>query len=358
MSRKKILVLTPYPVGCAPSQRLKFEQYYASWEKEGYTVHTLSFVTPAFWKILYSKGNVGKKIRYTLTGYLRRVIHLFKLPAYDIVYVHLWVTPLGLPGFERAVRLLAKRLIYDIDDLIFLGHVSEANQWTLRFKGRLKALYLMRKADHVITCTPILDEFVRKYNKKTTDISSTINTEVYRPKTDHALRGTPVLGWSGSHSTSRFLHLLAPVLRELAKELDFKLLVIGDGDFQIEGVNVEAMEWPGTGEVKELARIDIGLYPLPEERWVLGKSGLKALQYMGLGIPVIASAKGANFRIITDGENGFLVKTPEEWKNRILLLLKDQSLRERLGNAGRVTVEEQFSVIANTDRYLAVLRDE
>jgi L-malate glycosyltransferase len=38
-------------------------------------------------------------------------------------------------------------------------------------------IYLMKKANHVITCTPFLDEFVKKYNPNTTDISSTVDTE-------------------------------------------------------------------------------------------------------------------------------------------------------------------------------------
>lgn len=355
---KKILVLAPYPLHCAPSQRLKYEQYYVHWREGGYTVDTRSFVSPALWNILYKPGNWLLKFYFTLTGYFRRLGHLFLIHRYDVVYVHLWVTPLGIPLFEWMTRLLAKRLVYDIDDLIFLGHVSEANQWTLRFKGRAKAIYLMKKADHVITCTPILDEFVRKFNKRTTDISSTINTEEYTPKPDHSLKGKPVLGWSGSHSTSKFLHLLDKVLQEVHREIPFKLLVIGDESFKLEGVELEAMEWPGPQEVKQLQRIDIGLYPLPDERWVLGKSGLKALQYMGLGIPVVASARGANFRIIEDGKNGFLVKSEEEWKERILNLLRSESLRRSMGMAGREVVEKQFSLKVNAPRYLKALNGE
>ena len=71
-------------------------------------------------------------------------------------------------------------------------------------------------------------------------------------------------------------------------------------------------------EVQDLQEIDIGLYPLPDEEWVLGKSGLRALQYMGLGIPIVTTKIGANSRIIQDGENGFLVSDQKEWKDRLL----------------------------------------
>src|SRR5690606_12603751 len=98
-------------------------------------------------------------------------------------------------------------------------------------------------------------------------------------------------------------------------------------------------------EVPTLQRFDIGLYPLPlDNEWVLGKSGLKALQYMAVGLPVIATAVGANFRIIRDGETGFLVKTREEWLERLSQLITDASIRKELGTASRKNVEEHYSI--------------
>ena len=88
------------------------------------------------------------------------------------------------------------------------------------------------------------------------------------------------------------------------KKYKFKLLVIGDPLFHIDGLDCEAIQWVENSEVRDLQRIDIGIYPLPNEEWVLGKSGLKALQYMALGIPTIASAIGANYRVIEDGISG------------------------------------------------------
>ncbi len=89
--------------------------------------------------------------------------------------------------------------------------------------------------------------------------------------------------------------------------------------------------WSSASEVTDLQRIDIGLYPLPDEEWVLGKSGLKALQYMALGIPTVATAVGANFRVIEDGVSGFLVRSDSEWIDALSRLIDDPELRLRIG---------------------------
>ncbi len=70
----------------------------------------------------------------------------------------------------------------------------------------------MKLAKHVITCTPVLDEFARRYNPNTTDISSTIDTMAYTPARRHVNNGPLILGWSGSHSTVKYLGLIKDVL--------------------------------------------------------------------------------------------------------------------------------------------------
>ena len=184
MSKKKnkILFVAPYPFDKAPSQRLKYEQYYSFFEDAGFEITTSSFIDEPFWKIIYKHGFTLQKIYHTVLGYARRLRDLIFIRKYDVVYIHLWVTPLGIPFYEWLYCLFAKRVIYDIDDLIFLGHSSSANRLFEFLKGKAKAIYLMKHANHVITCTPMLDEFVRKYNQHTTDISSTINTEVYQQR--------------------------------------------------------------------------------------------------------------------------------------------------------------------------------
>ena len=352
---KRLLVICPHPENVAPSQRLKYEQYFDHWRTNGYEVAVSPFMTPRFQSIVYHPGRILEKVLWVGWGYLRRIRDLLRLRFYDGIYVHLWVTPFGPPFFEWVYSLVARRFVYDIDDMVFLGHASEANRFIGVLKGRHKMILLMGKADHVIVCTPHLEAFVHQHNRNATDISSTIDTDRYRPVNAYSNDRGLTLGWSGSHSTAKYLHLLDDVLRELAQETDFRLKVIGDPFFSIEDVDVDAQEWHEPTEVTDLQEIDIGLYPLPDEEWVLGKSGLKALQYMALGIPTVATRIGVNSRIIRDGENGFLVSDAQEWKDRLLALATDPELRRRIGDQGSRTVSERFSVRANQDEYLAVL---
>lgn len=94
--------------------------------------------------------------------------------------------------------------------------------------------------------------------------------------------------------------------------------------------------------------------PLPDIDWTRGKCGLKGLQYMGLGIPSIMSPVGVNTEIIEHGINGFLASTNEEWVQCLSQLIDSPALRKKMGEAGRITVENKYSVKSNTKKYLAL----
>jgi L-malate glycosyltransferase len=359
MMHKKILFLAPYPINKAPSQRLKYEQYYPYFKEAGYELKTSSFIDEEFWEIVYKPGNRLLKFYYTIKAYFRRLSDLIKIGQFDIVYIHLWVTPFGFPIFEWLVCSLNKRIIYDIDDLIYLGGTSKANTAIKYFKGNTKPKFLIKRAKHVIVCTPILNDFAKKYNINTTDISSTIDTDVYKLKSNYEINEKLIIGWSGSHSTSKYLYLLQDILLQLRSKVDFKLFVIGDSNFNIDGLDVEAIEWERETEVENLLKIDIGLYPLPDEEWVYGKSGLKALQYMALGIPTLATAIGANFRVIEDGVSGFLIPLDEheKWKDKIIQLANNIDLRRSIGEMARKKVVSQYSIQSNKDSYLEIFKN-
>jgi glycosyltransferase involved in cell wall biosynthesis len=352
----KILFIVPYPYGCAPSQRLKFEQYYSAFEKKGFVITHAPFMDKPMWNIVYKKGRIPIKILFTLKQYVKRIRLLFTIRQYDIIYLHLWGTPFGLPVYEWLVRKLAAKLVYDIDDLVFLKNIKHENKLLSLVKGKGKPFFLMKHADHVITCTPYLDAIAQKYNSNTTDISSTINTSTYIPVNNYSNDHELVIGWSGSHSTSQYLYLLKDVFLELQKIVSFKLLVMGDATFHITGLNIQAIAWKEEYEISTLQSIDIGVYPLPlEEEWVLGKSGLKALQYMALGIPAIATDVGCNNRVIENGVSGYLVKNKAEWLQKLKLLCENPSLRRTMGELAIIRVGEKFSVKNTSSVYCDII---
>ena len=357
MNKKRILVLCPHPENCAPGQRLKYEQYFKFLRNNNYEIKVSSFMTISFQDIVYSEGKLIRKVFWTIVGYFRRIFDLLRMPFYDGIYVFLYVTPFGLPIFEFLTRMLNKSIIYDIDDMVFLKTESVYNQSFSWLKGKGKMKYMMKHAQHIITCTDTLDTYARKYNQNTTNISSTINTDTYIPKNRYSNFNQLVLGWSGSHSTSKYLYLLESVLQNISISRSIKLLVIGDPLFNIDGIELEALPWRENTEVDDLTRIDIGLYPLPDEPWVYGKSGLKALQYMALGIPTVASAVGMNFKVIEDGISGFLVKNDEEWITAITRLIDDPLLRASVGDASRTRVLSTYSLKANQPTYLSIFNE-
>jgi glycosyltransferase involved in cell wall biosynthesis len=356
-ARRQILILCPYPFDTAPSQRLKYEQYIPFLESCGYRIRIHPFFSPRTYAILYKPGGTLRKILGVLSGIVRRLALLPRVAQADGVYIHLHVCPIGPPWLEWLTCRLASAVVYDIDDMVHLLPTSDANAGAGRFKSSDRYFLLMRLARHVITCTPTLDLLVRQFNPRTTDISSTINTSTYEPVNSYSNARELVLGWSGSHSTAPYLHLLDGVLRRLAVLVPFRLLVMGPSAFNMPGVCVEVVPWSVSAEITTLQRMDIGLYPLPDDDWVQGKSGLKALQYMALAIPVVATAVGCNDRVVSQGQTGYLVRTEDEWLDALRRLIADPPLRRRLGQAGRQVVETTYSLQANRDRYLAIFTE-
>ena len=355
--KKKILVLCPSPKGTAATQRLKYEQYFPYLEKEGYAFTISSFQTPRFWKIIYKEEKIFEKVLWVLAGYLKRFFDLLRAPFYDGIFVNLWVTPLGFPFYERLLFLFNKKVIYDLDDMIFLKHAGiGANGLIEKFKGRKKPIVLMRKAKYVIVCTPKLEEIALALNKykRVIDISSTLDTQRFTAVKKYAHHDVTTIGWTGTHSTIPFLESLQPVLAELSKRSRIKLLVISNKEYYMKNVVTEFIPWRESTEIEDLHRMEIGLYPITHDEWSLGKSSLKALTYMAIGIPVVATAYGTNYRIMEHGVHGFLAFTEEEWLKSLSTLVNDIDMRRRMGTEGRKRVEEMFSVEANFQKYFKV----
>lgn len=356
-----MLVLCPFPQGVAAGQRLKYEQYLDQWRAMGWLVEVRPFMDRAMWSIAYEPGHLMAKAFGTVRGLFRRRRQIRDLSRFDLVYLFLWGTPIGSARVERTIHARARRLIYDIEDNILsvetpAGQAS-VNPLLQRLRGQDKIRFLVEGADHVIASSPALAERCRVINRfsAATYISSSVDTDRFIPAVQYDNDHVPVIGWTGTFSTRPYLDLLGGVLRRLAKERQFRLRVIGNFDFAMPGVDVEVLRWSAAEEVEQLQGIDIGLYPLPRDEWVSGKSGLKAIQYMAFGLPCVASDAGHTPNIIRHGENGLLVNSDDEWLAALLRLIDEPGLRRKLGQQARRDAVERYSLQAVGRDYAAVI---
>jgi len=355
----RILILAPYPYQIAPSQRFRFEQYLQALTDNGFTYDFEPFISSHTWKILHLPGNTHKKIVGMLAGFIRRFQLLFKLGKYDHIFIHREASHLGPPVFEFLIaKVFRKKIIYDFDDAIWLPNFSEANRWIHYIKMYQKVNYIMRWSTVISAGNAYLADYARKQNPLARIVvnPTTIDTEHYHNQVKDQHTPKLVIGWTGTHTTLRYLHQIVPILQKLEKEYDFDFLVISNQPPDISLKSLVYLKWKKETEIEDLLRMNIGLMPLVEDAWSNGKCGFKALQYMALGIPAIISPIGVNTKIVDDTINGFLCSTPAEWENALLNLLQNPDLRVQMGKEARKKIVDSYSVLSNTSNFLGLFR--
>lgn len=348
----RVLILAPYPPRSAPSQRFRYEQYLGPLSEDGFEFEVSNLLDPDEAKLLAAPGNLGGKAGLAARSAAKRLRDVIRGREHDLVFIHREAFPLGFPVFERSLAALGAPYIFDLDDAIYLPPVG-AQLPALRHPGKTKTI--ARHARLVTAGNPHLADWASRHNDNVRIVPTTIDTDLYQPRAaPEGTVGSLCVGWSGSRTTIRYLEPLAPLLRELQQQTGVRLRVIGDEGFAIPGAEVEALPWREETELEDLAELDVGLMPLPDDEWTRGKCGLKALQYMALGIPAVISPVGVNVDIAQGGA-ALLASDQAEWREAILVLIRDAERRRQVGAKGRERVVERYSVSANLPLYREVL---
>jgi glycosyltransferase involved in cell wall biosynthesis len=168
-------------------------------------------------------------------------------------------------------------------------------------------------------------------------------------------KGTVIIGWTGSHSTLKYLEGIENVLQTIEKRYKHvSFLVIANREPDLNISRLRFIKWRENTEVQDLLTIDIGLMPLSDDDWTRGKCGFKALQYMALGIPPVSSPVGVNRNIIQDGVNGYLVQSHDEWVAALSKLIEDVTQRKIIGENAAKKIEQEYSVKSNRANFLSL----
>jgi len=355
--RKRLLIISPVSESGA-GYRYRIQQYFPTLIANGIDPVSWPFYSDDFLQWVHRPGRYGTKARHFLMRATRRVLQLFDLGQFNGVFMYREALPIGPPVWEWiCVRGWRLPMVFDLDDAIYLGDTSEANRLLHSWKCPWKTWTLMRWSRHVIAGNAYLASQARRYQPSVGVVPTSVDTTSYQPRPSETPRPVPVIGWIGSPTTVKYLESLSEVFHRLASRRRFCLKIIGAGrPVHMPGVELEQRAWQLEREVEEFQDCDIGVSPLWNDAWSLGKCGFKALQFMGCGVPVVVSGVGMHCDMITSGVNGMLAKSEEEWIAALERLLDDVVLRQRLGGAGRATVEARYSLAVNAPKFLRAIR--
>jgi glycosyltransferase involved in cell wall biosynthesis len=353
---KRLLVLSPAPHGAA-STRFRLEQFFPALHRAGITPVLRPFLDEAGFGIIYKPGAPVEKLFAAVRSIGDRLIDLARASRADGVLIHREAALIGPPILEWLLaRGASLPLVFDVDDAVWVPYSSPTygarlSRW-LKFPQ--KALFTLSAASRVICGNPRLAEFARRFNRNVSVVPTIVDTDTFRPAPRS--NPVPVIGWIGTHSSLQYLRMLVPVLRRLAERRRFRLQVVG-GDLAEPGLPIDQRQWTLAREIRDFQALDIGLYPLAEDEWALGKSGFKAIQYMACGVPVVASPVGVTNDIIEHGHNGFLARSLAEWEDYLERLLDDAELRTRLGERGRRDAVGRWSLARYEPRFVDLIKN-
>ncbi len=298
---------------------------------------------------IYLGGRVSRRAAFAAAWKTRKQ-NLQQLDDFDAVVVQKGVLPGLYAGFERKIAA-RKPLVFDFDDAIWLPR--QGGSPVLRALHRERSVQaILRCSRAVMAGNQYLADYARRFNSNVTVVPSTIDLTQY--STTPPLHHSTILsiGWIGSRTTLPYLKPLRPVF----EQLQIVPRVIASGDTGALGFKVEFRPWRLETELQELRQIGIGIAPLPDTPWERGKCGVKLLQYMACGIPIVASPVGVHREIIRHGENGLLAESHTEWIESLDALLHQPALREKLGRAGRRTVEQRYDIPIAAQKVAVVLK--
>ncbi len=280
-------------------------------------------------------------------------LKLFKsVNKYDILFIQrkrfsvFWL---------KFIKKNARKIVYDFDDSVMYRNSKavnpESNTRVAMFKNMVNA------SDHVIAGNKFLEKNTTPYTHNVTIIPSPIDMSFYPQKKYTEKNDNITLGWIGATGSIHYLEKMRPMFNTLGKSYDnVRLKIICDTFFDCENMVVEKKQWNEKDEVADIQSFDIGLMPLMDDPWSHGKCGLKVLQCLATGVPVVCSPAGINREIIENGVHGFWANSQEEWIEKLEILINDHELRRKMGIAGRERVIERYSLKANEPRMLKIFQ--
>ena len=354
----RVLGLATYPIEAAAT-RFRMIQFIEPLAAQGIELSVYPFLDSQQYGSLYKRSHWPRTAMGLALASLRRVRELWRARKADVLFVQREAMMFGPPLMEwLVINLHHCPMVLDLDDATYVAYKSPTyGRVGSMLKWFRKTNDLIRWSRVVICGNREIAAYVSSKGRSAVILPTVVDTTRFTPLTKRNPSDIPVIGWIGTHSTFPYVKSIFPVFERLARTHRFRLRLVGTGEdsVSIPGVDVENLPWKLDREIADFQSLDIGVYPIVEDDWSVGKSCFKAIQYMAVGIPFVVSPVGACNDIAEPNGTHFVARTEDEWYEHISRLLSDEGLRRQMGESGRNYAVTNYSVEVNAPKLAEVL---
>lgn len=346
----KVLFITQYS-NIGGTSRIHALNFLPFLERSGFDCRELYMYSDSFYNIQMGVTAVNPLIRginlffYLGVSFVKKILIVCRAGYYDIIFIQRECFPKSIYWFLRKIN---PHIVYQIEDPIYEINLFRKRSFFSRLLLQYQAFLcknMMSGASVIIAENQDIASEAEKYNKNIYTITAPLDTDYWKPGSKEA-RNIITLGWIGSPSTTPFLKAIAPALSAIGRKYpNVQLEVIGAApDFFVSDIKLIKKNWSLDSEVTNAQSFDIGLSPMIIAPFTKGHLGGKITIYMSLGIPFVVTYDEITRTIISDGINGLLAKSNDDWIRQLSLLIEDKSLRREIGKNGRKFAEDNFSL--------------
>ena len=275
--------------------------------------------------------------------------------------------PSHLTEYEKILSIAHKEgkpVILDLDDLLLelpQNHPERKSHYYAQ--ALLPILRAIMEADLVTVATPRLRDYVLPINKNVVVLPNYLNDDLWelRKPSVSAEEEPLIIGYMGGLSHQPDLDMVTPALLHINSQYPGKL------QFNFWGIRppaelaaVSQVRWyhPDTRRYPDFAAYfqtqaaDIFIGPLYDSLFNFCKSPIKYFEYSALGAPGIFSRVGPYSDVITDGYDGMLASSFEEWIECLTRLIEDPSLRLEVATNAQKSIKSNWLLSGNASRWL------
>lgn len=287
------------------------------------------------------------------------------------------------PKIAQMIELIkssGKTMLFDTDDLVFDPKYIQATDF---YQNKMsyfeKKQYENGVGEEILkdpglsacsTTTTFLKRELEKFQKPVFLSTNKLNdrelgiAEKINRKTGRNSKKIRIGYFSGSMSHNKdFATVKLPLLRIMEKYPQVELVLVGPLDLDDE-LNrfrdriIHSGFVPREKHYSNVASVDINLAPLEMDNpFCESKSELKFFEAGIVKVPTVAVGNETFSGAITDGEDGFLAKTEDEWFQKIEKLVIDENLRKEMGErAYRKSLKDYTVENSHDEEYYNFIR--